>query len=561
MAAPQPFPTGASTSPHSIKKGNAGFQSSATTGVEVTVYPLADKGVTDPTSTDPRLYLSWRNLDGSSELDDAPSIISCTVTNAIGSGGTFAITVKTGTYGPLVNEISDDSWLDITFTKNDKKWHVLRGLIDEVRQTQTIGSTGAYVTTHTIIGRSFQKVFATTPFYFNTHSAENLDGSTIFRLLNSKSGVGPDQIIKMFLQDMPLVIGRYYERGNWVMPTEMPNIGKTGANGQTPTLPDAITLNFSEFDTYGLPRCIPAASVMATAGTGDMWSIAQNYSDSMFCELFTEQMRFGDTTKGSGGNPNVDYDGTQGLDNKLTDMTVVFRDKPFMTVDDSLGSGNSGRQSPYFRLAEFVIKRQDIQSSDLGVSGYERYNAFYQTAPVMTDLTSHIKYFQLPLWFPADINKHGLRRLDITSPYNPDTAKMVADQKLGLSNLDVEQYAVRRRALVRDWYCQGSRMLSGSLSLGCGAPHLKIGCRLKVAQSSANDPETNFYIEGLTHSWSAPGGTRTTITVTRGWIGTAEDMLKDLSKTASFYKQGQVDIRASPPPANLSTDPEKTNVG
>lgn len=502
-----------------VPKGDPGLQHIQKTGVVVTVYPVADMGITQK-SGDLKTYKPV-TFDGRTEHDPRPSVVSCTTTNALQSGGSFSVTVKAGQYGPLIDSLADDSWVDISFTNDGKSWHVMRGLVDEVRQAQTVGASGAYTATHTIIGRSFQKIWADTPYWFNPNAYENLQGELIYNLLRGFAGADPKTIIDAFLRSVLYILGKF-GRGTWAMPPQMPN-----ANGE---FASNFALYTDHYNFYGLPLVMPAASVLQTAGTGDLWSIAHQFSDSSFTELFTEQALY------IGNNYYVDAKGTLGAPIADTQMTVVLRDKPFLTVDPVLGATKAALKGPFFSLPKFGLPRQAIQSMDVGIAGYERYNAFFTTPPTATGATqADYQFFQRPLWFPEDMQKHGLRRMDISSAYLPDGTKFA---QYG-PGLDIKTFLKRRRALIRDWYCMGAVLRSGTLSLGCGAPHLRIGCRLLIP-SVGNIKQESYYIESVTHAWSMPQGTRTQVGVTRGFVGTDAQLLAALSQVSQSYVEAAI---------------------
>jgi hypothetical protein len=540
MAGPSPLK---STTPSSYgsaaHKGVPGRQKSQQTGVEVTVYPLPDRGVTNPSLN--FVGVEPYTMDGTGFLSDRPCVVSCTTSNALQSGGQFTVVVKTAQHSPLVNNLSDDSWIDISFTNNGKKWHVMRGLIDEVRISQSVSGSGAYIVSQTIVGRSFQKIWATNPYYFNVNAYENLQGSLLLGLLNTLVDTDPKTVNRVFLRDILKALGNY-NRGTWAMPKGMQGVARTFA--------ESFSLFTDSLGFYRLPQIINA-SVLAMTGTGDLWSIAQQYSDPMFTELFTEQMEY------INGKAYPDLDGTSGLPIGETAMTVVYRDKPFITVDpifpdDLITRAGPVKQGPFFNLTTFTVERQQIQSSDLGTSGYERYNAFFTTPPPLTeDGQANFQLFQQPLWFEADMQKHGMRRMDISSVWSPDSNKFDALGSIPAANVSstfvgppdttitFDKFISRRRALIKDWYCIGAQLLSGTLTLGCGAPHLKVGCRLRVPPQG-NFDETSFYIESVSHSWSMPQGTRTQVGVTRGWIGSDTQLIAAVQQASSSYKQGTV---------------------
>lgn len=472
------------------------FVASTNQGCEVTIYRQA--GRADGVTT----------LSGKTQSDALPSLVSCHVTYALGGGSSFAFVCKPEAGDTFFDNIVDDDWVDIVLTKNALRWHVMRGLIDEVRRTQSATGSGATVVTYTVAGRSWQKVLLETKVYLNIGQGEDAFGDLARRLADSAFGS---------LQKVPanIMVGvlRFLAdagRGAWSLPIGMQNV-----QGR---FFDNFTVN-----TDGISSSYPRITEVApfAIDNGSVWSLAQQYSDPNYTEMFCEQVNY-DLPPSQG----FDLKGTAGLDVGDTSMTVVFRDRPFIAVDSRLGT-ETGKNSPWFKLAQVFIDRQAITSIDLGRSGQERFNSFNLTdAFGQTLINRDANAAFRPVWSPTDMSAHGLRRLDATSNYSFDAQ---AGAAIGL---DEESFQKRRKLLLKDWYALNASYLNGTVQLGTGAPHVHIGTRLYVPGRTPPE-DLHAYIEGVSHSWQLTSGTRTSLSVTRGYRGSDEDHLATLQAAAA----------------------------
>ena len=77
-------------------------------------------------------------------------------------------------------------------------------------------------------------------------------------------------------------------------------------------------------------------------------------------------------------------------------------------------------------------------------------------------------------------------------------------------------------------------LLNGSIQLGALFPQIRVGTRLRI-QHAETSQEENYYVEHVGHSWSASSGGRTTLGVSRGWIGGDAAYLNVLRQVAGRY--------------------------
>lgn len=127
-----------------------------------------------------------------------------------------------------------------------------------------------------------------------------------------------------------------------------------------------------------------------------------------------------------------------------------------------------------------------------------------------------------PLWDPEDIHRHGMRHLDVSTSYR-------SDKKLNLTISNDQRY------LLSNWYAMNPYLYSGSLPLVLGRPDIRVGGRVRIPDSTGRKRDETFYVEKVTNSWTHGPGVRTTLGVTRGFIGTDEQLLAAISKSVGNY--------------------------
>ena len=379
----------------------------------------------------------------------------------------------------------------------------MRGLVDAVLNARCVIGTGATTETYTITGRCFGKILEQTPIFFSIYTDDITTGGIAYQVFTGATNLlgAPDKAVEGYLFGFLRAIGDV-GRANWVIPAGMPNEG--GFFGDTAVYD---TDSFSNIPS----RYALNPNFLNPQGT--LWQLAQEWSDPMFLELFTDTLP-----------PNWRSTGlAETFEDDITDMTVVLRDMPFPTRV-------LGMNSPWFSLPMFVIPRQAVTTQEVGRGGQERYNAFF-VSPQLTQSFLGMGSMDLvkPLWNRDDMLRHGLRRFDITSKYIPD-------------NMDLATMSEFQREQVRDWHCLNAYLFSGTLGFGAGLPNLRIGTRLRIKDADENKDET-YYVESVSNNWIFRQGIKTTAGVTRGWIGTDDSYLEALEKIAINYT---VPIQAAP---------------
>ena len=484
-----------------------GFQKSETSGVEVSIHSSGH----DPVIFG---YEGELPLSGKYREDTNHSIIGVNTSKTLEGTGKFTLTFKPGRGITPLDQFVDDDWVDIVFKKHGRVYHTMRGLIDRVGRTRTVTGSGATVTTYTIAGTDFQKIWEQTPIWFNRFSLENVEGSWAYHVYSFIPNLGgaPDNVVKAFLVGWLEKFGNA-GRANWDTPSTLPN---TSGN----FLDDIAGKNFNTDGFTGYPtRVAIDPNLMNPSGT--LWSLAKEWADPAFCELFCDL--------GKHGTPLF---ADEELPVKDSTMCVFFRDRPFPLTDnvtDDKGAPADilclGKNSKWFSLPTHIVARQEIQQDDVGREGAERMNAFFVSPQLQQEtLAAGGVELMQPLWNPNDMKKHGFRRYDVYSHYKTQGGRL-----LTLSTV--------QRQMLQNWYAMNPYLLSGSITLGHGRPEIRIGTRIRIpADNGDSSNDETYYVEGVTNDWKFGVGIRTTLQVTRGFVGTDEKLLRAMESTLADYE-------------------------
>jgi hypothetical protein len=509
-------------------KNQGGFAGSEHGSVRATIYRRGDTIFNIESSP---IY-----LDGQTQQSDNPSILSAQIQNAFGSGGSFQISLKCQNGVNLLELIEDDDWVDIELGRNGVYYHVMRGLVDEVRQSISVSGSGATSSNYLIAGQSFQKIWAQTPLWFSSKLAENLgtgDKTTqLFQYLQGTLRNVPGTIAS-FLFDYTNKVAQD-GRSSVAMPPGMPGVKRNFAG------------SWRQDETHFSDQDAPRVNILRNNffPSQNIWEVASQWSDPYFCEMFTDILPA--VPSRPSGRP-VDIGGTPqfinaasaisalglsspiaplGLPINRTAMTLVIRNKPFINMSFN-NSSRVGMASDWFSLPMYSIPKQHIVATDLGKNGYERANAFFCASLIQNGGNdAPTNDLAVPSWSVPDMRVHGLRTMDTVTRYQAAST--------GLPGFDANALQRRLRSRLRDWYMANSTYQSGTVTLGRGYPEIHIGTRLRLIGNTEAEQKT-FYIESVAHSYSAVQGLRTTVGVTRGYEGTDKSHLKNLSAILSTY--------------------------
>lgn len=473
-----------------VTTAHPGLQQTRNTGVRVRLYCQGDDPVVQ-TAQGVVEFIGKRN-----NPDSEPCVTAVSTSKSLGAAsGQFTLTIKApsawgGGKDSFLDRVVDDDWIDIVFTVNNKPHHVLRGMVDTVREAVSTSGDGATSRTYTITGRDHGCVFEKTPIWFNIHK-EALARTYAMKILESKGVAGsPDETVRKLLYGfMETLTG--LGRANWALPKSMPSVANT--------FPEQFL--FYPDDFFPQPSRIAASVQLLDPEHKSIWALAQEWSDPMFCELFC------DLVPSSGQfSPDATLDVTD------TNMAVVFRNRPHPVTD-------MGSQSLWFKLPMTVVPPQWVTSRDIGRGGLERYNAFF-VSPQVVQAMNRVD-LNAPLWDVKSISRHGLRPFYVESRY-------IAEDN------DLATMSSRQRDTARDWHCMNPLLLNGSMSLAVLMPNIRIGSRFRIA-GERNVQQETYYVEQVSHQWSASSGGTTRLGVTRGWVGGEDAYLSTLQKLSGRY--------------------------
>jgi len=483
------------------KRFAPGFQGSENSGVELHVYSHGD---------DPFIQSSPGEIlfDGKTQTDKNPSIVSVQYQKMLGQpSSNFTVQVQDPN-NTIRDKIADDDWVDLTFTRHGEKYHILRGMIDTIRENVTI-INGASENVLVVSGRDHGKVWEQTQVFFNRFLAT--DGRAVFNDALEKGGGiagNPAKTVFAILKFFLARLSRETLSPSWTLPGGIPNIpqgsaftdvidfndrngGYTNGIGFTNT-PPRVAVNAFNFDPSG----------------NQLWDLAQSWSDPQYCEMYTELV-----DAATGGIP----DPGKAVDRTGTQMALIFRDRPFP-------HGVGGSTGAWFDLPTFTLTRQDLAGgTDIGRGGEERLNTFFAKIKGLNETKANQVELTGVLADLESIKRHGPRIMSTVSDYQAAPPTSLA------------AFVRYQRSQLCDWFSLNPVFLNGTLPLARGFPDIRVGTRVRVLGDRGDESNITYYVEGVSHDWNLVGGMRTTLTVTRGWRGTDESLREAIDKARSLY--------------------------
>lgn len=537
------------------------FQGSSTTRVRAILYPNSNAYAYDIKERDPRRLDVIRplELDGATEHSDAPAIVAATVETSLvtGDGGVWQLVLRApGAYNiKLLQSVAANDWVDIAFIRQGQEWHVMRGIVDSNSTHQRIAN-GATSYEFVLTGRSFLKPILISPIWFDMYTGDSTEFAALRVLLDSshqEALATPEQFVK-------LLIFSYYEelvrsgRAKWRTPDGMP--GEVDAD-------DWLTAD-AMYDSSGFtnfpPRLALTLPNLARLENTTLWQVARQWADLPMCELFADlapaalpperaalvdvgvgaDFEFESSSYASAVRRPRYFQQMEPVPIGSAQTRVIFRDCPFPspTRDGSI------EQAAWFNtVALFETNREGVTEMHLSKSDTERMNAFYVAPQMVQELGAIGTALAGALWDPEDVSTAGLRRMDVFSRY-------VGDPRGPDGLLLPRAY----RKVIRDFFCLNHLFLSGEIRLAPGRPDVRIGSRFRV-RGPTPDEDVTTYVQAVRHEWTLPGGLRTTLGVSRGWIGTDESLWTTLTNYVNKYEQVEIDTSSSASVAYQSQAP------
>lgn len=487
-----------------------GFQASVRTTVKVEIYPQSGDPIVVNSSD---LYFQGKRGD-----DRDHTLVSVQTEKTLKGAGTFQLVLKPGKgiENSLFDDVMENDWIDISFVVEEKTWHTMRGLIDRIQRRTTLAGTGATTTTYVIVGRDFQKIWQSAPIWYD---AVSQTGTAVpYRLgQDNITGVPPDEMTRLILFELF---------------KELPGGGNGGTNWTIPDRVPSTSQNFLdnvEFNTDGWSDHPQRRALLLglTNVAGTVWDLAEAWADLGFTELWCDLGVSPLPLSSRAVDPADDS-----LPISQSSMVVFFRDKPFpLTVDQGspnldTGHPNTGENSNWFALPQFIVPRAQITEEDAYRSGEERINSFHVSQQVL-QMIAQVGPIELsrPLRDLDSIGRHGMRRYDVSSKYISDEANLLT-------------LARSQRAILRDWFSANPYLLSGSLALSTCRPEIRVGSRVKVPALSGGHyhQDEYYYVESVGHTWTFGNG-KTTLGVSRGYTGKSTRILDIIEKLRGEFQE------------------------
>lgn len=482
-----------------------GYQGSETSWISAKIYRHGDDPVvlTPPDRLDPV---------GKRASDREPSLIAASTSKAMGeAAGTFQLQLKPSkAVEDLFDQIVDDDWIDLVVHRHDRGWHVIRGLIDDIRRREAVGGNGVTTTAYTITGRDFGKTWDSTPVWFSPFANDFVTKAISNQVLEGRPELlgSPAEAVENFLRKFFEEVAT--ETGvNWNPPAGMP-----GIEGNS-------FLKSVAFDTADHYSDIPerkAFNPNEFNPSGSLWSLAEQYSDPGFCEFYVDLLPDGDSM-----SPRIAAGDPLGPED--TQMTVVLRDKPFPVV--SRLETEFGWPKHWSGLPVIDVPRQQISNMETGKGGMERFNAFYVSMLLHQEsMAGNDLDILAPLIDSESLKRHGIRRMDIRTSFVP------------VEIINYNEFAEIARNLMLNWYALNPYLLNGSIALRIARPDLKIGTRIRVPASMAQYSEDEYYyVEQVGHDWTFGKSVKTNLGVTRGWRGDDSSLGEALGYAVERYRK------------------------
>ena len=466
------------------------------------------------------------------------TVTSCMVQKSLSGGGSFDLTIKTEQ--ELALFLNDDDWVDIAFTAGGREYHVMRGLIGRIEETKGVTAEGATDVTYRISGRDYGFIFEITPIWFNRFGIEEdtalggdlgLSSSNILDLYNAINETPENTVFNLLKGFAGNLLGSDYNDTAEYEQAIANSLGPVRlSNGRLWQLPVSLptrtpSVNFAENVQYFLGKtgAPERRSILFPQfywpENQSLWQLAKHWSDQALGELWCDLVAL------DGSEPAYPYIDPQGVGAPTPisslEMGVIYRDRPF---PDTIFTGDADpevalRAHPWFtgQYPTYVVDESYISSSNLSRSGVDRRNSFFLSPKIQAALVAGLPEFQAPEWNLKQVALHGVRRFDVTTNYVGDPDK---------DNLFLVSREYRNR--MRDFHVLNHLFLSGTLGLVTGRPDIRIGSRLLTGARS-------FYVEGVSHNWNLMQGVKTQLSVTRGWVGSDQDMIRTMLAEIGDY--------------------------
>lgn len=444
-----------------------------------------------------------------------PGIISMQYKRVLGEAyANFALVIKSSLLD-LRDTILANDWVDLIAIEDGREIHLDRGLVLDV--TQIISSNGgATAAQYLVTCASFGYIFETTRYWFDTVyqlqdanfaalQVHNLAG----RFINQGVYNTVTKIAEGFLD-------RRVQAGTalWRLPNNMPGVQTDGQLGFL----DNLFKYGADYDDDTFVRRSHIGVTGSLNYGSNLLELMMAWMDPMSCEMLVDLVNpnNGSAPPYIGMNNAVSATGRELLSPGQTAMALIVRERPFYTLatrPERLGE-------MYFdRTPLHVVEREQVQESRLSRSAAALVNHITYAPIQVVEQSAQAATYQIPLINRESIDTHGVRRIDIRTPYDVTEGNSQAAQIY--------------RHITRDFNSLNHLLYTGMIRLTRGRPEIRVGSRLRVASAgNLNSDYLTTYVEVVEHAWQYKQGFKSAFTVTHGFKGT-DQQYKDAVRRAS----------------------------
>ena len=227
-----------------------------------------------------------------------------------------------------------------------------------------------------------------------------------------------------------------------------------------------------------------------------IWSFIEAIAEKPWCELFVDTV------------PHVDsfLEAFKDGDGKFLEHASkpIEGGMPMLFLRESPFSSSDWERLPLYYVSDDVVHNFAIGGEPT------LYNLFYARPSAYLSMGSVMSAYLtgVPIFDSDSFKKYGLRMLISESKVFPYDGAGTAIKAVGKA-LTKKLY---------EWFASSPYFLSGTMTVQ-GHPSYRIGTRLRrcsLDQSFTGTSFSEFYIEGVSHEWSAYGEYKTTLRLTRG---------------------------------------------
>lgn len=419
---------------------------------------------------------------------------------------------------------------------------VMVGLIDRVRRQRSAGSN---TVTTIVTGRDFGKVLIKSALKFYPElGAANPDAKkagekffltddgwvTLMSFFTSEQitqgtpAVVLDNIMRYILPKLNDV--------EWTVWDE----SKKDPVSKKVDVTNVLRYNFAKVDMF-LPLILSADQF-----EGAIWNLMERASIAPFTEMFVD-VRQGSEAWNPGGKPRVVNETIEEASD--ASKTKFPKGNGYYPVPRfSFGEDDSAvmvvlRNTPFYKdaweqLFTHDLQAEDVLDEDLSFSDDEHYNLFW-AGTTINPLGIDLKRVSPPMMNENNVKRYGI------SPLEVQIEGLAMDASDAEHPTLLEDLSKKYTQKLKDWFENNHVYLNGSMTVR-GQGDYKIGHRL--LRKGIN---REFYIEGVTQSFSVFDKWETTLQLTRGM---------GLGKAPQDSTAGSNDIAAPNKPTGQKTDDE-----